>query len=113
LEDDPAEQRTETVEWNTAFRLMTWERVFVVVGMSFECQTDRFLLRHLNGVQDDLPIGESLWVIVNPDRSALDCVSSRIQKALPGAMVTPVCNTFSRWHESGYPGLEAEGVLGG
>jgi len=83
LEDDPAELRTETVEGNIAFNKMIWMEVFVVVGMSFECQTDKFLLHHLNGVQGDLPIGESLWVIVNPDRSALDCVSSRIQRALP------------------------------
>lgn len=111
LEDDPAEQRTQTVEGNTAFAMMTWREVFVVVGMSFECQTDKFLLRHLNGVQRDLPIGRSLWVIVNPDRSALNCESSRIQKALPRAKVSPVCSTFSRWQEAGYPGLE--GDLGG
>jgi len=113
LEDDPEEQRTQTVEGNYAFGRMICREVFVVVGMSFECQTDKFLLRHLNGVQRDLPIGESLWVIVNRNRSALDLVSSRIQKALPRAKVSPVCSTFSRWQEAGYPELEAEGVLGG
>jgi hypothetical protein len=85
---------------------MIWEKVFVVVGMSFECQTDKFLLHHLSEVQDDLPIGESLWVIVNPDRASLDAVSSRILKVLPGAKVNSVCSTFSRWQDEGFPGLE-------
>lgn len=107
LEDDPAEKRVQTVEGNWAFNLMIWEKVFVVVGMSFECQTDKFLLHHLSKVQDDLPIGESRWVIVNPDRSALGAVSSRIQKALPRAKVNSVCSTFSCWQEEGFPGLEA------
>ena len=33
-------------------------------GMLFECETDRFLLTALGGVQDDLPIGEAQWIIV-------------------------------------------------
>jgi len=106
LEDDPAERRVQTIEGNWAFNLMIWEKVFVVVGMSFECQTDKFLLHHLSEVQDDLPIGESLWVIVNPDRASLDAVSSRILKVLPGAKVNSVCSTFSRWQDEGFPGLE-------
>jgi hypothetical protein len=111
LEDDPTQQRNQTPEGNIAFALMTWERVFVVVGMSFECETDKFLLSHLNKVQDDLPIGESRWVIVNPCRSVLDCVSLRIQKALPRATVSPVCRTFSGWHETWFLELETAGVF--
>ena len=37
-------------------------------GMSFECDTDRFLLRVLHKVEDDMPIGKSHWTIVNPDQ---------------------------------------------
>jgi hypothetical protein len=113
LEDDPAEQRNQTDEGDRAFNLMIWESVFVIVGMSFECDTDRFLLRHLNKVQDDLPIGKSLWVIVDPCMSVLDRVSLRIRKALPRAAVSPVCKTFSDWHETGLFGLEAAGVFRG
>jgi hypothetical protein len=111
LEDDPDEQRNQTQEGNEAFNLMTWRSVFVVVGMSFECETDKFLLSHLNQVQDDLPIGRSLWIIVNPCRSALDRVSFRIQRALPRAAVSPVCNTFSRWYETGFLGLETARIF--
>ena len=83
----------------------------MLVGMPFECQTDKFLLRHLNMVQDDLPIGESLWVIVNPDRSALAWVCGRIQDALPRARIVPVCEEFKRWREAGFPELETEGIF--
>ena len=112
MEDDPPELRTQTVEGNYAFNLMIWARVFVVVGMSFECETDKFLLFHLNRVQDHLPIRGSRWIIVNPDKSALGCVCKRIQKALPGANVVQVCRTFSHWQQEGYPGLEGEADLG-
>jgi hypothetical protein len=111
LEDDPAEQRAQTVEGNLAFNQIIWADVFVVVGMSFECQTDRFLLRHLNAVRDHVPIGKSLWVIVNPDRPALACVCSRIQQALPRARIVPVCRTFTEWCRAAFPELETEGVF--
>lgn len=52
LQDDTGAERTATTEANYAFGYLSWERTFVVVGMSFECNTDRFLLRQLNKVQD-------------------------------------------------------------
>lgn len=48
LEEDDASQRHWTVEANVAYNRMIWRRVFVLVGMSFECATDRFLLSALN-----------------------------------------------------------------
>jgi hypothetical protein len=83
LTEDPESQRTNSVEANTAFGKMIWETTFVVVGMSFECATDKFLLYHLNRVEDDLPIGESRWIIVNPDPGTLAAASARIEAALP------------------------------
>ena len=71
LEQDPAAQRAAAPEANSAFGKMMWNQTFVVVGMSFECQTDKFLLTALGRVQDDLPIGESQWLVVNPDPAAL------------------------------------------
>ena len=113
LEDDPAEQRNQTQEGDQAFNKMIWSRAFAVVGMSFECETDKFLLRHLHKVEDHLAIGELLWVIVNPDRPALDQVSLRIQEALPKAEISPICKTFSQWCETGFLGLESKGVFNG
>lgn len=109
LLEDPGEQRTETVEGNGAYAKMISMNTFVVIGMRFECQTDRFLLRHLRADQDWHPIGESPWIIVNDNESHLEFVCKQIKNVLPRATVSPVCNTFSGWQEAGYPGLEPAG----
>lgn len=97
LEEDSYNQRTLSVEANRIFNSMLWGRVFFVVGMSFECETDRFLLQSLNNVQDDLPIGESCWFVLNPDPKALEVSSSRIANALPRAKVYTRCIDFGSW----------------
>ena len=97
LEEDSGEQRTFSVEANTAYNKMIWNKVFVVVGMSFECETDRFFLNALNKVEDNLIIGESLWVVVNPDADALKQTCLRIQIALPCASVIPIEKEFNKF----------------
>lgn len=97
LEEDSCNQRTLSVEANRIFNSMIWSRIFFVVGMSFECETDRFLLQSLNSVQDDLPIGESTWFVLNPDPKALEVSSSRIATALPRAKVYTRCIDFGNW----------------
>ena len=47
LEEDQYTQRNPTPEANIIFNHMIWGRLFIVIGMSFECQTDRFLLGSL------------------------------------------------------------------
>ena len=84
LEEDPSTARQWTAEANIAYEKMMWERTFVVVGMSFECETDRFLLHALHRVENDMPIGESTWIIVNPNQTALDLSAERIKRPLPG-----------------------------
>lgn len=111
LTEDPESQRSGSTEANIAFNKMIWESTFVVIGMSFECATDRFLLQHLNMVEDDLPIGESQWVIVNPDANVLGVVATRIQAALPGASVSPVCRTLDQWLREGFGELRSVGVF--
>lgn len=107
LEEDPAEQRCFTPEANVAYNFMVWHRAFVVVGMSFECETDKFLLNALSRVEDDLPIGESSWVIVNPDRTALQLSCSRIAAVLPRATVKSIPVTLQEWVGRGLPELQA------
>lgn len=111
LEDDAAGQRTFTPEANMAYTHMIWDTLFVVIGISFECQTDRFLLQALNRVEDDLPIGESTWIVINPDRPALDKVTGLIQDSLPCASVKGVQNCFEDWIESGMVELQEKGVI--
>lgn len=111
LEDDAPEQREFTPEANIVYNFMIWDTLFVVIGMSFECETDRFLLTALNRVEDDLPIGGSRWVVVNLDPTALEVSSTRIQRVLPGSTVERVRQTFGDWMEEGIPELQQRGVL--
>ena len=111
LETDPASARTSTTESNTAFSKIIWNKTFVIVGMSFECEVDKFILHSLNKVQDDLPIGESHWILVNPDANALEASSQRIQGALPHAKVVKVASLFGDWLRSELPELQATGAI--
>jgi len=79
--------------------------------MSFECETDQFLLRALGLVKDDLPIGESSWIVVNPDKSMLDVSCQRINNVLPYASVMPVRATLCEWLQNGHQGLRDWGTL--
>jgi len=111
LEEDSAVRRHFAPEANIAYNHMIWGQTFIVVGLSFECATDRFLLRALNRVEDDLPIGESTWFLLNPDMSALEESGGRISRALPHADVKLVQRTFGAWLDDGFPELCAHGVL--
>jgi hypothetical protein len=111
LESDPPAARTATIEGNIAFNKFIWNRHFVVVGMSFECEVDKYLLSSIRRVQDDLPIGESTWHIVNPDKAVLANCAERVQAALPRATVMTVPATFRDWLDAKLPELQACGAL--
>lgn len=87
LVSDSAEKRTRALEADIVFNKMIWDRFFVVVGMSFECKTDKFLLTSLGKVEDDLPIGESSWLVVNPNHTTAEDVAKEIKARLPRADV--------------------------
>ena len=111
LEEDPASLRVETPEANIVYGHMIWDSLFIVIGMSFECDTDRFLLRSLHRVEDDLPIGESSWVVLNPDSNALHKACDRIGDALPRAAVVPVQAHLNDWLQSGTAELKDWGTF--
>lgn len=111
LETDPSEQRTSTIEADVAFNKIVRNRTFVIVGMSFECEADKFLLRSLSRVQDDLPIGESEWIVINRNGNTLAGVKDRIQTALPHSTVRTVPTTLRTWLDANAPELQASGVL--
>lgn len=111
LEEDPAKRRTSSVEANKIYGKIIWDKTFVVVGMSFECEMDKFLLRSLGRVANDLPIGESNWIIVNPDSTALAASSKRIKRALPGSIIQTVPSPFDCWLDSGMPELRSLGAF--
>lgn len=111
LEEDLGTQRASTQEADVVYNQMIWDRHFVVVGMSFECETDRFLLQALSRAEDDLPIGESSWVVVNPSETALEASCQRIEKALPRASVMRVRGTLTEWLQSEPKKLREWGAL--
>lgn len=112
LETDQGTARISSPEANLALNSMIWNRYFVVVGMSFECDVDKFLLQVLARVEDDLPIGESSWVVVNPNQTALAASAEHIQAALPRANVTRVQKSFGTWLQDGLKELQAAGAIG-
>lgn len=111
LEEDPASQRCFTPEANDVFNKMLWDRMFVVVGMSFECETDRFLLNSISRVEDDLPIGESTWLVLNLDWDAMNESCKRIIARLPNATVMGRCTDFRNWVASGMYDLDYMGIV--
>lgn len=105
LPEDLAGQRVWSHESESFLNKMIWEKRFVVVGMAFECEADKFLFRALGRVEDDLPIGESFWTIINPDQNILDLTKSLIQMNLPNAKVDCFAGTLDQWRVCGMPRL--------
>jgi hypothetical protein len=111
LETDTANARTVTVEGDIAFNKFIWGQVFVVVGMSFECEVDKYLLAVLRKVQDDLPIGQSFWIVLDPDPVAVSSACHRLASALPRATIIDRTMTFNCWLAEGMPELQRIGAL--
>ncbi len=111
LEEDPVNVRCDTPEANIIYNQMIWDRVFVVVGMSFECDTDRFLLNALSRVEDNLPIGESTWIVVNRNNITLEQSCSRIGQYLPRSILKYVYSDINDWIESELPELQECGAI--
>lgn len=112
LETDESSMRMQTNEGNTAFTHMSWGQVFIVTGMSFECEMDKFLLASLNQIEDDLPIGSSSsWLIVNPNTEALNKSAQANKSALPRVNVYALNEKFDNWVKNKLPELEKEGIL--
>lgn len=113
LESDSEDARIATTEGNIAFNKFVWGQMFVVVGMSFECEADKYLLAMLRKVQDDLPIGQSVWLVLNPDPGTLAASCSRLESALPRARIVPRMATFRSWLNEGMPELQRVGAISG
>lgn len=111
LESDPAQARVATIEGKIAYNKFIWSQTFVVVGMSFECEVDKYLLSALNRVEDDLPIGESFWIVLNPDSNALSATCARLQAALPRAKIAGSAITFRAWLDAQVPELQSRGAI--
>jgi len=112
LESDPSSQRVVSFEANDAYNKFIWDDFFVVVGMSFECQIDKGLLGALRRVEDEMPVGESRWLIVNSNQKALETVAQNIHSALPRSKIKTVESRFESWIGSEMRELKKMGVFG-
>lgn len=111
LESDAPHARVATTEGDIAYNKFIWSQTFVVVGMSFECEVDRYLLSALKRVEDDLPIGESFWIVLNPNTDALSATCARLQVALPRAKIVGSATTFRAWIDAQVPELQRRGAI--
>lgn len=111
LESDPPSERCATTEGEIAFGKFIWSQTFVVVGMSFECDVDKYLLSALKRVEDELPVGESTWIVVNPDDRALATTCARLQRALPRAQIMGNPSDFGEWIRTGMLELQTLGAI--
>jgi hypothetical protein len=111
LESDPPQVRIATNEGDIAYNKFVWSQTFVVVGMSFECEVDKYLLSAIKQVEDDLPIGDSCWIVLNPSASALSATCSRLRDVLPRAKIISRVSTFRDWLDAKLPELQSWGAL--
>lgn len=111
LETDKHSERKKTVEANIAFNKISWQQFFIVVGVSFACEMDKYTLSMLQSVEDDLPIGESYWIILNPKEEQLNETARIIQGYLPRAKFYLIKEEFGKWVESGLPELTKTGIF--
>ena len=103
--------RGPSMEFDAALAHLTWGSTFVVVGMAFECLADRALFSILNRVEDELPSGGALWIIVNPCLPDIQTAQALIQKTLPRATVKCVQKTLADSQETDFSELVQKGVF--
>lgn len=111
LETDAATVREQTIEANKAFNSILTQQTFIVVGMSFFCEMDRSLLSAISRLEDDYPIGESIWLIINDNEKDIDQVKKLIKTALPRSDVKGVHVDFGIWCQGAMDELIDVGVI--
>ena len=105
LETDSVSIRRQTYEANQAYKLLLWSSLIVIVGMSFECNTDRGLLAALGLHEDNTPIGAATFIIVDPCQETLERTYATLAACFRRAGGLQVNIGFAEWVEAGMPEL--------
>jgi len=85
LETYSASYRKQSYEANKAFNSLLWSSLVVIIGMSFECDSDNGLLAALHANEDNIPLGEALFVVIDPCGENLDNVGRKLSQYFPRA----------------------------
>jgi hypothetical protein len=105
LETDDARTRVHSHEANAAFNMILWSELVVIVGMSFECDTDRGLLGALREHEDNMPIGSAQFVIVDPDERSVSATYQKLAYCFPRGGGVKVKSGLAEWITAGVPEL--------
>ena len=105
LETDSASRRHRTYEANQAFNLLLWSTLIVIVGMSFECDTDKGLLGALRTHEDNVPIGSAAFIVVDPNKESLENTYAKLAACFPRAGGLRVNMGLAEWIDAGMPEL--------
>lgn len=93
-EDD---KRTDNQEFSWAMNQIVCERLFIIVGMSFQCKADEKILRVLRPDQNKLPFGEGRYLIVNNSAKDLERLESVIKSYFPRVDIIKEQADFKSW----------------
>jgi hypothetical protein len=111
LETDSYKVRKSTFEANQALSYLIWEKLFVIIGMSFTCETDRALISYLHSIEDQLPFGEAKWIILDSQKEILDNSYVQFRDNFPAANIIPINKGFQDWIANGMSELVKYGVI--
>ncbi len=105
LETDSASSRRRTHEANRALHLLLWSTLIIIVGISFECDTDHGLLGAIREHEDNVPIGAANFVIVDPCSETLESTYAKLATCFPRAGGVRVAMGLAEWIDVGMPEL--------
>jgi hypothetical protein len=105
LETDNADYRRNSIEANIAFNMLLWSKLVVIVGMSFECDIDKGLLAALYVHQDNIPLGEALFIVVDPCLDTLDKTGKKLKLCFPESNQILVNCGLEEWIDLNMPEL--------
>jgi hypothetical protein len=111
LEADVASKRRWSLEANKAYNDIIWQKMIIVVGISFSCPTDQRFLDALKNVEDDLAVGEAKWIVVNSNLNELELITSLLKSKFSRCQIIPVHHDFGSWVAQGCLHLKGQGVI--
>lgn len=111
LETDRADYRSWSLEANKAFNILIHQKLIIIAGMSFRCETDQAFLNALRAAQDDLPIGDATWIINNSNDDDLNDIKTLVRDKFPACRIIPVQQRFDEWVSMGCMHLKRQFVI--